>query len=54
MIPLAHILGIPVEETAGMIVPVAALTMGALSVSIRHRWRDHRLRGARAGRRARR
>lgn len=41
MIPLAHILGIPVEETAGVFAPVAALTMGVLSDSIRRRWRDY-------------
>jgi hypothetical protein len=53
MVPLAHILGVPVEETAGMFAPVAALTMGVLSASIRRRWRDHHL-GARASRRAER
>jgi hypothetical protein len=40
MIPLAHILGVPVEETAGMFAPVAAVTMGALSASILRRWRN--------------
>lgn len=44
MVPLAHILGIPVEETAQMFAPVAAVTVVVVSASLRCHWREHRLR----------
>jgi len=42
MVPLAHIMGIPVEETAQMFAPVAAVTVVAVSASLRRQWREHR------------
>jgi hypothetical protein len=42
MVPVAHIMGVPVEETAAMFAPVAAVTVGAVAVRLRGRWRELR------------
>ena len=39
MIPLAHIAGLPVEETIGSLIPVMALGFGTLAASLRRRRR---------------
>ena len=44
MIPLAHIAGIPVEETAAMYGPVLLLAAGAASTMVRARVRRLRQR----------
>jgi hypothetical protein len=49
MVPMAHIAGVPVEETLGMFGPVAAAMAAAGGASIRirlRRLRDVRRRGA--------
>jgi hypothetical protein len=43
MLPVAHIAGIPVEETLGMFGPAIATMAGAASFTVRSRWR--RIRG---------
>lgn len=50
MTPIAHIAGLPVEETIGMFVPVGSVAGVAVGLSIRARWR--RLRSARLARHA--
>jgi hypothetical protein len=52
MLPLAHIAGIPVEESLGMFAPVATVTAGVMGASLRHRWRQIKDRRARHGRSA--
>jgi len=42
MILVAHIVGVPVEETAAMFAPVAAVTVGAVTIRLRARWRELR------------
>jgi hypothetical protein len=37
LLPLAHIAGIPVEESLGMFAPVATMTVGVVGASLRHR-----------------
>lgn len=39
MVPIAHIAGIPVEETIAMAVPVLGATCAALMATLRT-WRD--------------
>jgi hypothetical protein len=39
MVPVAHIAGVPVEETLGMLGPIAATVIGAATVTLRSRWR---------------
>jgi hypothetical protein len=43
MVPLAHIMGVPVEETAGTLGPVAAVSLIGMSAALRVRWRESRL-----------
>lgn len=47
MAPLAHIAGIPVEETIGMFAPAGTVAVGAVGVILRARWRRLRERGDR-------
>ncbi len=49
MTPFAHIMGIPVEETAAMFAPTAAVTAGVLSAAVRRRWRAAHRRVRRPG-----
>jgi hypothetical protein len=42
VIPVAHIAGIPVEETVVMLVPVFAVGVGALTATLRGRLRRQR------------
>jgi hypothetical protein len=37
MIPIAHIAGVPVEETIGSLIPVLAVGFGALTATLRGR-----------------
>lgn len=46
---MAHIAGLPVEETIGMFAPVGSVAGVAVGMAIRARWR--RLRSARLARR---
>jgi hypothetical protein len=39
MVPVAHIAGVPVEETLGMFGPAAAAILGAAGATLRSRWR---------------
>jgi hypothetical protein len=43
-LPLAHIGGIPIEETLASIIPALLLTFGAASATLRARLRDARSR----------
>ena len=45
MIPIAHVAGIPVEETAAMYGPALLLAAGAASTMVRARLRRLRRRG---------
>jgi hypothetical protein len=42
MLPLAHIAGVPVEETLGMFVPVATVIVGVCAATVKIRWRELR------------
>jgi hypothetical protein len=37
---MAHVAGLPVEETVEAFAPVAVVSLGALAASMRTRWRD--------------
>jgi hypothetical protein len=50
LLPMAHIAGIPVEESLGMFAPVATVTAGVVGASLRHRWRRIKDRHARHSR----
>lgn len=39
MVPVAHIAGIPVEETLGAFGPALVMILGAATISMRARWR---------------
>jgi hypothetical protein len=39
MVPVAHIAGIPVEETLGTFGPALVMILGAATISMRTRWR---------------
>ena len=47
-LPLAHIAGVPVEETIGFVAPVLAVGFGALTAMFRGR--RHRVKRWRSGR----
>jgi hypothetical protein len=51
MAPFAHVAGIPVEETAAALAPVAVVGLGALGASLSSSWVDVRRALRRAGRR---
>src|SRR5215207_9736363 len=44
-LPLAHVGGIPVEETVGMIGPALLVALGAATATVRARWRRVRRQG---------
>lgn len=50
LLPVAHIAGIPVEETLGMLAPAGTAMVGVLGANVRSRLR--RLRGERRQRQA--
>jgi hypothetical protein len=52
MFSLAHIAGVPVEETLGMFAPAATIALGVCAATMKFRWRELRgvLRANRNGR----